>query len=356
MHKGTPIREFVTRAQELHEQNVDVLAPAYLSSVVLRESGGVELAVKDNANSDSMSLFELNDHALRQVEGFAGIPLRYADRMKAEAPDLYQHNVNTWLDKSDATRMIRTRGGVMARAYLSDRYKRLDHLPVLDKVGGELLSVGAIIESAEITDQKMYLKAVLPNTRRDLPVRQVGDTVEAGIMVSNSEIGSGALTVTAFMHRLVCLNGMVVSDVAGKLRIPHFGGRLDNAALSSESEQAAMTASLLQARDAVRALASGEWLDNLGDIFGRADRRVLEEPGKAVQTMAKTYGWSETEQQGLISRLIQQGGEPTVWSLANAVTNLAQSVESYDRSTELEAQGWDVVQGVGMNQVAVAVI
>ncbi len=44
MHKGTPIREFVTRAQELHEQNVDVLAPAYLSSVVLRESGGVELA------------------------------------------------------------------------------------------------------------------------------------------------------------------------------------------------------------------------------------------------------------------------------------------------------------------------
>ena len=43
-----------------------------------------------------------------------------------------------------------------------------------------------------------------------------GDTVQAGVIVSNSEVGMGAVSVQPFVYRLVCSNGMVVTEMGNR--------------------------------------------------------------------------------------------------------------------------------------------
>ena len=38
-----------------------------------------------------------------------------------------------------------------------------------------------------------------------------------------------------------------------------------------------------------------------------------------------------------------RGGDMSLYGLSNAVTRMSQDVDSYDRATELESIGWDIV-------------
>ena len=66
-----------------------------------------------------------------------GIPAAYLRRMREHKPDLYDANVNGWLDGDDRRFLLRclrpgTGGGAgAARAFLSDGYKIIDNLDVL---------------------------------------------------------------------------------------------------------------------------------------------------------------------------------------------------------------------------------
>jgi hypothetical protein len=71
-----------------------------------------------------------------------GIDLRYLRKLRDQAIDLYDVNVNGWLDRCDPgrkflVRCFRGRSGTgVARALLSDGYKRIDHLDVLTAILG----------------------------------------------------------------------------------------------------------------------------------------------------------------------------------------------------------------------------
>ena len=52
--------------------------------------------------------YPLTDHAQGQIADRVGIPKRYYDRMKAEAPALLADNVNHWFQETPERRMVRT--------------------------------------------------------------------------------------------------------------------------------------------------------------------------------------------------------------------------------------------------------
>lgn len=70
--------------------------------------------------------FPLTHHAQGQIAAWAEIPRKYYEKMREDAPDLLQQNVNHWFSLFDGNRMIRTLDGT-ARAFLSDRYHRMDN-------------------------------------------------------------------------------------------------------------------------------------------------------------------------------------------------------------------------------------
>ena len=99
----------------------------------------------------------MTDHAHGQIADRVGIPKRYYDQMKAEAPALLADNVNHWFQETPERRMIGTLDG-QARAFLSDRYRRIDNeqiadavLPVLVADGGHGAVVSCCVTEADST-------------------------------------------------------------------------------------------------------------------------------------------------------------------------------------------------------------
>src|SRR5690606_20428094 len=121
--------------------------------------------------------------------------------------------------------LLRTLGNDL-RAVLSDRYRPLDNDALVAAVLPLLAERGFEIESAEVTDSRLYLKAVTPRIESEV---KPGDVVRMGVTISNSEIGAGALKIDPLLYFLACTNGLVLTS--SRLRKFHVGrqaGELDS--------------------------------------------------------------------------------------------------------------------------------
>ncbi len=179
-------KSLVELAQELERQS-QAKKDFVASTEVMEMTPGGQL-ILDNSSSDDTYDFSLTEVAHTQISQRLNIPLKYYKRMREDAPELLAQNVNTWFQHQPERRMIRTLDD-KARAFLSDRYRRLDNyelaevvLPVLCELGD-----GVKIVSSELTEKRMYIKAI--NQRLELEVKP-GDVVQAGVCISNSEMGA----------------------------------------------------------------------------------------------------------------------------------------------------------------------
>ena len=280
-----------------------------------------------------------------QMAGALQIPKPYYDRMLTEAPDLLARNVNVWLEKQPAKKLVRTLDNEV-RAILSDSYRPLDNLDLAEAVLPKLLGLGARIESAEVTDNRFYLKAV---TERVQGAVKVGDTIYAGVVVSNSEVGQGKLRIEEMDFRLQCLNGMIRAALVAKAHLGRSSGydALEDARefFRTETRIADDRAFFLKVEDAVGATFNQDKFNARILQYAAAAATPIEaDPIKVVEFTAKRFNLNEGEQSSVMRHLIN-GGDLSVWGLANAVTAAAKGDElSYDRASELEALGGDIIE------------
>ena len=114
--------------------------------------------------------FGVNPLAHQQISARLGIPLKYYQRMQTEAPALLDENVNNWLQQSPERRMLRVMDGNV-RAFLSDRYRRLDNLELCAAVLPIIQGMkGAVIESCEVTEAHLYLKVINRKMKAEVAV------------------------------------------------------------------------------------------------------------------------------------------------------------------------------------------
>ena len=288
--------------------------------------------------------YGINDIAHRQIGQTLKIPAPYYDRMRAEYPELLAQNVNGWFSRTpDTKRMLRTMDGT-ARALLSDRYRRIDNFEVASAVLPIISGMdGASVESCELTESRMYLKVVNPRVTAEV---KKGDIVQAGIIISNSEVGMGSVNVSPLVYRLVCSNGMIAQD--GAVRKYHVGraneGGEDFSIYRSETIEADDKAFLMKLEDSVKAAVDQARFAAIVDKMREATEATMEAKvvPQVVELASKEYGIAEAEGKGILGHL-SAGGDLSLYGLANAVTRQAQDVESYDRSTELEATGYKII-------------
>ena len=282
----------------------------------------------------------------RQVASALGIPAKYYDLMQAQKPELLAENVNSWFADKPSSYMVRSMdygAGQVARALLSERYRRIDNMEIATAVlplfaGNDQYEV----MSCEVTESRLYLKVV--NHRLEMEVRK-GDIVQAGVMISNSEVGLGAVSIQPLVYRLVCTNGMVVNDM-GERR--HHVGRQakaveDSFALySDETMEAEDKAFLLKLRDTtMAAIDEARFSQVVGRLQESMAVPITGRVQDVVQLTAQSYGINAEEQEGILKYLIE-GGDLSLYGLSNAVTRASQDVVSYDRATTLEGIGWQV--------------
>ncbi len=314
---------------------------ASTSNVTMTEAGELEWK---NGESHVLPATEI---AHGQIAERVNIPAKYYNRMKAQSPELLARNVNHWFKKEPENRMIRTLDGNV-RAFLSDRYARIENEEIANVVLPILLEhEGVKIMSSAITETRMYIKAVF--TKIEGEVRK-GDVVQAGIAISNSEVGLGAVRVEPFAYRLVCTNGMVMPDSRFSAR--HLGARFNvkdgvEEMLTDETKKADDKAVLLTVRDVVRgSFNEVSFQRQLALMQGATEDKLQGNPTEAIKLLAKKNSLSDFEQGSVLRNLIE-GADLSRWGVANAVTATAkEDMLSYDRAHELETLGGRIVEGI----------
>ena len=346
MKPGRTLQELAAELDRQNAEKKDYIVDADAMAMVT--DGDVPRLVinsgKDLASYGNLTSYGITGIAHRQIGSYLGIPASYYDRMKTKNPTLLTENVNAWLtEASGSKRMLRTLDG-NARALLSDRYRRIDNWEIASAV---LPIIGGIedarVESCELTDSRMYIKVVSPRTQAEV---KVGDPVQAGVIVTNSEVGHGSVSVRPLIYRLVCSNGMVAAS--GAVRKYHIGrvneANDDLSIFRDETIQASDKAFLMRLEDSVRAAVSQASFDKIVDQMREAAEARIKADAvpQVIELASKEYSFTENEGKGILGHLIE-GGDLSLYGLANAVTRHAQDVESYDRSTELEAAGYQII-------------
>jgi hypothetical protein len=244
-------------------------------------------------------------------------------------------NVNEWFHRNPERRLVRTLDG-RARAFLSDRYQRIDNAEIAEVALPVLASIPDVqIVSSQITEHRMYIQAVSPRLEGEV---KKGDAVQAGVIISNSEIGMGSVSVQPVIWRLICLNGMISQD--GAFKAYHVGRRIEDSAelWADDTRKADDRAVLLKVRDMVAtAVERVSFQKRLDQMRGLTEAKVEGNPVKLVEVLSKRIGANETEQGGILRSLIE-GGDLSAWGVLNAVTAQAHTAD-YDRAVEFEAAG-----------------
>ena len=340
MKSGRPLVDLARELERQLSSKRDLVVPSSFLQCRTEADRNVKLIV-DSRQGDGE--YGVTDLARRQLAEKLKIPFAYFERMRTEQPELLDRNVNTWLQADGDRRMIRTLDG-QVRAVLSDRYRRLDNFDLAENVLPILQRLeGARFESVELTETKMYLKVVTPRLQFEVAP---GDIVQAGIVVTNSEVGCGTLSVQPLLYRLVCRNGLIAPDHV--LRKTHVGR-----ALASDVESANVyrddtlaaddRAFFLKVRDVVDAAVSETtFLQVARKLQKTRDIPLTGDLLKTVEVLANRYTLNDCERAGVLRHLIVEG-DLTAFGLVDAVTRYSQDVEDYDRATELEALGGKLI-------------
>ena len=341
MKAGKTLQELAAELERQQLAKKDLIVSTGVLSMDSRDDGGIALNVM---GGQMIQHYDVGEIAHRQIGQFLKIPATYYDRMRREYPQLLTLNANGWFAQMpQAKRMLRTLDGT-ARALLSDRYRRIDNFEVASAVLPIISRMeGAGVESCELTDSRMYLKVVNPRVTAEI---KKGDIVQAGVLISNSEVGMGSVTVSPLIYRLVCSNGMIAED--GKLRKYHVGraneSREDFSIYRNETIEADDKAFLMKLEDSVKAAVDQARFAAIVDKLRESTEATFQpqQVQQVVELASKEYGFTDSESSGILGHLAA-GGDLSLYGLANAVTRQAQDVASYDRSTELEATGYRII-------------
>lgn len=377
----------VQMLREQHVRKIDVVAPA--RSITATDGNltitGSEPVVTDDGVTDVNGIYRPNIVAVEGIAAKLGIPLTYMRRLVTERPDLFDSNVNGWLhgaprlvqpemrgvnmgpeeerrytsrapipgdDRSFLVRAFRGDDGSpgMARAFLSDRYGVMDNLDALMAVleGIERAGVDVRIDGADLSERRMYVRVVSESVRALAPTLLAdyrspftGDrgadnpVVFAGFVLSNSEVGDGALSLIPRVVIQVCNNGMTITkDV---MKHVHLGSRMEHGAVvwSQETESRNIGLISSKAKDAATMFLDQGYLERVvTKIEDHAEKPV--EDVEHVQRVTKSLAFTQAQQDKILEHF-SRGATWTAGGVMNAVTSAAQEFAA-DDAAEMESR------------------
>lgn len=349
MKQGQSFEELVARVEEDANRRCDLYCPTD-EMHLMSDASGSRLATPSGQ-------LKMRDRAHLHLAELCGIERRYYQRLRLEAPHLLDRNVNHWLTnnppKQRIVRALNCDEGGEARAIVSSRYALLDNDALLRAIEPVIAEQDLTIESCDAGEDKLTLKMVSPRLKGDV---QVGDTVQAGLMIRNSEVRCNAVEINWFVKRLVCSNGMVVTGPQGRGAFRRHVGRdwnkasqsptglsfgpIPDSTLRKQWEQAIWDELQNSLRNSLSSGAFTDLLDRLSlttklhttlpldEVAERVGNRFDLRPGEITQVIHHLSQDEDVARWGV-----------SLWSVVNATTRTAEDMESYSRATELETLG-----------------
>jgi hypothetical protein len=323
-----------------------------LSKEILRRAGAKKdyLAPTDELKATSSRTlvlpegieYPITSYAHNQISQRLDIPKKYYDRILLKYPQLWAVTVNKLFKKEPERRMIRTLDG-QVRAFLSDRYRRLENEDIAEVIIPILMEYsGLIIQSTEITDRRMYISAVYPKLVAEV---KPGDIIQAGLQISNSEIGAGTWEASYFSWRLSCSNGMKFKELG--IRQAHVGRKVEEEGelsrfYSDETRELDDRAIISKTKDIVKALLDGSSFGVILNKLRQSTEDTVKNIPGTVELIATNYQLSEKESESALENIIREGNLNR-YGIANGISFAANESTDYDRMIELQGIGGKII-------------
>jgi hypothetical protein len=340
--------------------------------------------------------YRLTKYAERDVAQKLGIPSDYLTKLRnTPRLDLWDANVDGWINGDYKTATEPKGGNVMLRTFLgdvgdpgilravlSDRYGIIDNFDALTAVLEGIKETGTSIDivSADLTETRMTVKIAAPEImvnasdllagyrspfgdggtfdhsggrsvhygRGALPQHWQdkygvnADGVFAGLVVTNSEIGAGSFSIVPRLMVLRCTNGLMITRDA--MRRVHLGGKLEEGTVkwSTETQQRMLALVTSQAKDAVQAFLDPDYVEMTLDGLTNDAAEPILAPSDTIQFVAKTLKFTEAQTQGVLDHFIK-GGQVTAGGVMQAVSSYAQTLPDADEAFDLESVAVDAM-------------
>ena len=326
-------------------RSADYLAPTNDLQKTTSEDGAPQMVIEAN-HGEPTKILDINSVAFGQLANHADIDVRTAKRLQANYPAEFDSLLNAHFEKEPKRKMLRTHdataGNGTLRAFVSDRFKTFDNVNLLQSSLPQLMDSDAQwkVVNADISERRMYLR--LKSENQTGTGSAVGDVMANGIGLSNSEVGSGSISVFQIAWTLACLNGM---QTANKNRTSHLTSARDTGdwqLLSDEAKNADNQALELKVRDLVKGYASPENFQTVLDQMRSAAGDIIEgeavDVTEVVNNLGKVMSLSKKENtavlNGLMATIGQSGFEQdkplSRATLVNAVTACAHRADVDD--------------------------
>jgi hypothetical protein len=351
-------------------QSVDLVLPASTVRLVngRLEVAGAEPILRKDGVLDPNGSYSLTAIADGQLGELFGVPVKYVRKLRDEFVELLDENVNQWANHSSyAEKKILARlfwaddpehpeTVGKARAFLSNRYGARDNfdtlVSTLDGIREAGLAANELEIHGDITDRRFYVVVHAPeiqgyahklveNYRSPYAGHGGADAVnlpivDAGLIISNSEIGYGMQSVTPRLRIRMCGNGAQITKDAVAFR--HTGARLDEGAVdwSNETRAAVNEVARLQIRDAVKSFLTAEYVQKTIDELERDADTPVDNVSKTIEAVTQEFGYTEEEANSILN-FFMDGGQRTAAGVMNAITAAVQEFDDADRAYEVEA-------------------
>lgn len=342
----------VVHSENIRFEGGNLLIADGADTIVLADDGLTPIITRTETSLTPTSVME---------EGLATrlkIPGGYLRTCReAGAVDLYDHNLNEWITRSARQWFVRGfkadgESSGIGRAFLSDRFNCYDNFDVLTAALSGIRDAGIAVNivGCDLSERRMNVKvecpsiqalapALLANYRSPFTGNTGADnpTIFAGFVISNSETGGGAFTITPRLVVQVCKNGMTFTKDA--LRKVHLGSQMDEGLIRWSDETSQINVDLVksQAKDAVLTFCDTAYIEaKIAEVSEAAATPV--EPTKVVERVSNALKFTQEEQDGILGHFIQ-GGDLTAGGVMQAVTSYAQEVLDPDRANALEEAG-----------------
>jgi hypothetical protein len=264
------------------------------------ESGALALA---NGHGGPTN-YALSDHATSQLCQRLEIPVPYFRRLPGEMKaTVANYDLSRFKEKSY---LLRGKGDWI-RAFLSADYTPYDNKQIAETVQS-LLENGAItIRDFVLEETNLYLKLVSDE------IVDRGAALKAGIMIGNSEVGLGSVSVEPFVFRKPCTNDLIVSDEKSfKHAHIHF------------------TAHEFSRRMAEGISHAFEVASSVLDAFLKAHHDLVPDPLEVIRKLAEERQMSQKFTDQVVSGYLAEP-EQTRFGVINAFTRAAQGLGPIQR-------------------------
>lgn len=293
----------------------------------------------------------LHKNAVQQLSDRASMPKKFIDMMMGAGEwgaDLIAHNFNEILHHGNGSKYLIRSVQDETRAFLSDRYRRIDSRPLLDAFASESQNLGLQPYEGYALDTTIRIRGILPFIFEPYP----GEFLTFGLQWKNSDFGAGGHELNLFTLRPTCLNGAVSESM---LRQIHLGGRLaEDIAFSENTYRLDTEANVSALRDIVRHALNPASINNQIEAIRIANAKNIT-PKEAKEFLSKNLGKADATEvtEAFISPDIEMmpAGQ-TEWRLSNALSwvgNLKAESGETEKALELQSLAGSLIPKIDLH-------